>query len=227
MKIKIMSDSHGFHEREPQEPIDLLIHAGDATNPRNIDDSEQQFLKFWKWWQEYPAKYKVYVPGNHDVWLDSPRSKAFRKKENRNENSNILFNETIKIEHLKIFGSPFTPTFGVGWAFNKDRNKIGKLWAHIEEDTDIVITHGPPHTVLDLTIDKDNKLKTCGCKALLNRIKLIKPRYHIFGHIHDYKWEIVNTGTLIRNGITYINAAQVVDTKFHLGLFYPAKIIEL
>jgi hypothetical protein len=47
----------------------------------------------------------------------------------------------------------YTPTFGYGWAFNKDRTKLDRIWRNIiDEDVDIVITHGPPKGILDLSL---------------------------------------------------------------------------
>jgi hypothetical protein len=43
-------------------------------------------------------------------------------------------------------------------------------------DTDVLITHTPPQYHLDL-----NK----GCPALLKEIWRVKPRLHIFGHVHS------------------------------------------
>ena len=50
----------------------------------------------------------------------------------------------------------------------------------IPEDTDIVITHGPPYGILD----KIYNGQSVGCKILLNVIERVKPKVHIFGHIH-------------------------------------------
>ncbi len=46
---------------------------------------------------------------------------------------------------------------------------------------DVLITHGPPANILDLTISHQH----AGCAELLKCIKQIKPRLHVFGHIHE------------------------------------------
>ncbi len=43
-------------------------------------------------------------------------------------------------------------------------------------DTDVLITHTPPRYHLDLNL---------GCAGLLEEIWLVKPRLHVFGHIHS------------------------------------------
>ena len=82
-----------------------------------------------------------------------------------------------------IYGSPWSPTF-YNWAFNEDRHLIQKKWDLIPKDTDIdvLITHGPPLGRGDLC--KSNN--RAGCLDLLRTVQNdIKPRVHIFGHIHE------------------------------------------
>ena len=67
-------------------------------------------------------------------------------------------------------------------------------------NTDILITHGPPYDIGDLTV--------CGVKAGcpdLRKIILekIKPKYHIFGHIHEGRGKYVVENT------TFINASSL------------------
>ena len=231
MKIKILSDTHTFHLDEPQDKVDLLIHCGDATNYRAEFANEKEWWYFWEWWTGYPAEYKVYVPGNHDGFLDSSPGRKFIKEVNKNSSISglfILVNTTVEIEGIKIFGSPYTPTFG-NWSFMRARSTIHKNWTHIEEGTDIVITHGPPKGVLDLAPTWGRSaggVELCGDNSLLKAIKKIKPKYHFFGHIHD-NTAGDNNGIVIRNGITFINCSQVVDGQFNKGLQHKGKIIEL
>ena len=44
-----------------------------------------------------------------------------------------------------------------------------------------VLTHGPPHTILDKTLRGDN----AGCPHILKAVKRVRPRLHCFGHIHE------------------------------------------
>lgn len=74
------------------------------------------------------------------------------------------------------------PEFG-GWAFNARRGEecLAK-WNLIPNDTDILITHGPPVGYGD----KMYSDKNVGCVELLTTIQnRVKPKYHIFGHIHE------------------------------------------
>jgi Icc-related predicted phosphoesterase len=98
----------------------------------------------------------------------------------------------------------------------KDRNKLDRIWSRaIPEDAKIVICHGPPRGVLDLSYDRYNVLEFCGDKSLMNRVMEVKPKLMLFGHIHNCK-DIVNTGTRKVYGLDTIfsNGSVVTDGKF-------------
>ncbi|MEZ4309947.1 MAG: hypothetical protein R3F14_18060 [Polyangiaceae bacterium] len=45
----------------------------------------------------------------------------------------------------------------------------------------MLLTHGPPHGVLDLTSGHEN----AGCEDLRAALDRVRPRLHVFGHIHE------------------------------------------
>ena len=107
-------------------------------------------------------------------------------------------NEEIIIDGIKFYGSPNTPEF-MSWAFMKQRGKsIAKIWKKIPDDTDVLITHGPPKGILDLC--KDGHV---GCQDLLERVYEVQPKFHIFGHIHESR------GQHKENGTTFVNVTQL------------------
>ena len=109
-------------------------------------------------------------------------------------------------ETIKIYGSPWQPEFH-NWAFNLPRNgwELGQKWSDIPVDTDILITHGPAYGFVDKVIGRSENL---GCELLAERIKTIKPKIHVCGHIHSGRGIIFNDGTL------YINAS-VLDEQYN------------
>lgn len=103
---------------------------------------------------------------------------------------------------LCIYGSPWSPTFGYSWAFNQDRDVIQKKWDLIpkDRDVDILITHGPPLGRGDLC-RTDNR---AGCLELLRTVQNdIKPRIHVFGHIHE------DGGVSFDGQTLFVNASSV------------------
>jgi len=59
--------------------------------------------------------------------------------------------------------------------------ELKKKWALIPENTDILITHGPPFGMLDKNIDGTY----CGSKSLSDNLLRLNLKVHIFGHIHE------------------------------------------
>jgi Icc-related predicted phosphoesterase len=204
--------THTYHNLlDVPEDIDMVIHSGDATNPKNPYLSEDEMQNFIYWYSLLPIKHKVFVAGNHDVCIE----KNFIKKDDF-ERAGIIYleNDYIEIEGIKIWGSPVTPTFGE-WAFMKARHKTHELWQQIPDDTDIVVVHGPPATILDLSYNRENQLESCGDSALMKRLLDINPKLCLFGHIHNCKG-IINAGTrkLSSRDTIYSNGSVVTDGKF-------------
>jgi predicted phosphodiesterase len=140
MKIWHISDTHTYHGLlKVPEGIDMVIHSGDATNPRDPYASEQEMLNFISWFGSLPIKHKVFVAGNHDLCIER---NLVTKIDFMKNGIVYLENDYAEVEGIKIWGSPFTPTFGEGWAFNKKRSALHDVWKHIPDDVDIVVVHG-------------------------------------------------------------------------------------
>tara|TARA_R110000868_G_scaffold118430_3_gene314058 strand:- start:2367 stop:3044 length:678 start_codon:yes stop_codon:yes gene_type:complete len=213
MKIWHISDTHTYHGLlKVPEDIDMVIHSGDATNPRDPYVSEQEMLNFISWFSSLPIKHKVFVAGNHDLCVE----RNFITKIDFMKNGIVyLENDYVEVEGLKIWGSPITPSFGNGWAFNKNRAKTNEVWKHIPDDVDIVVVHGPPKGILDLSYDVTGKLEFCGDSSLKKRMLDVNPKLCLFGHIHNCE-DIINAGTrkLSTHDTVYSNGSVVTDRKF-------------
>ena len=190
MKIVTVSDTHG---NEPELPEgDLLIHSGDFTK----FGFRSEFFKQLCWIDEQREKFKhiVVTPGNHDFFAERHLEEA--REACLAAGAILLVNEYVVIDGHKIYGSPVTPTFH-DWAFNLNSYKIDQVWEQIPLDTSILVTHGPPYGILD----KTHRGEHLGCPELLNRVKEIKPKLHIFGHVHE------SYGTMTIDGTKFVNAA--------------------
>src|SRR5271166_122323 len=175
MKIFALSDTHNNHYDIQEIPeCDLLIHAGDVSTR----GSPEELLSFLDWFGKQKAKYKVMIPGNHDWGFE--RDSELWKRKAMDRGISLLIDELIEVEGLKIYGSPITPYF-CNWAFNRwPGAEIQAHWDKIQP-CDILITHGPPYQILD----ENRLMQNCGCNQLLSKILEIKPKVHIFGHIHE------------------------------------------
>lgn len=194
MRIWLFSDPHGKHrELTVPEDIDMAICAGDMGTYKNPNLCKKDLHNGLEWFNNLDQiDFKIYVPGNHDTALEAELIHPTQYKW-----IDILNHEYAEFDGIKIFGSPYTPSFGVNWAYNawsdekheidwswKNKNTypmIEPLWEDIPEDLDILITHGPPHGILDRCADGYR----AGCKHLMERINEVKPKIHVFGHIHE------------------------------------------
>jgi len=188
MDITIIADTHGLHDRLKLNAGTVLIHAGDITEY----GKEDEVTEFLYWFSRQPFAYKIFIAGNHDLFLEEC-APAKRKKLIPTDVI-YLQNSGIEIEGVNIWGSPVTPYF-LGMAFNARRGKeIKKVWDKIPAETDILITHGPPQVILDNGV---------GDEELLHAINKIRPPVHCFGHAHG------QNGIETLNGTTFINASIV------------------
>jgi 3',5'-cyclic AMP phosphodiesterase CpdA len=187
MKITIISDTHTKHRYcENDLPGgDLLIHAGDFMNSGY---NPIEAMEFFKWFDEIDNyDFKVFIAGNHDRWMQD-KTEESRGILTGYKTIDYLQDDWIQVgddeKMVKIYGSPWQPEF-YNWAFNLPRNgeELKSKWDMIHEDTDILITHGPAWGFLDDV--EGNRNVHLGCELLAERIKQIKPKIHICGHIHS------------------------------------------
>jgi Icc-related predicted phosphoesterase len=185
-RIHAISDLHGQIPYLPGG--DLLIVAGDLTM-----SGEKWETKMFASWLDNLSNYqeKVVIGGNHDRYL-THKNNPFKK-------AHYLLNSSITLFGYKIWGSPYTPSFG-NWFFMKNRGQqMKEIWDQIPEDTDILVTHGPPYGILD----QNRNDIPCGCEELRRAVDRIRPKYHVFGHIHE------EYGQTEKNGTTFINCSYM------------------
>lgn len=203
MLIDCISDLHGFYP--DLKGGDLLLVAGDLVARGSVDEYD----RFMTWLLEQPYRCKVVIAGNHDGLIEKGRVVI------ENENIHYLCDSGIVFEGMKIWGSPFTPTF-LSWYFMRDRGaSIKKHWDLIPEDTDILMTHGPPHGILDLTSDNIH----AGCEELRLAVERVKPKIHCFGHIHECGGKISEIGPTSFVNCSYVDERyRPVHSCMHLVL---------
>jgi Icc-related predicted phosphoesterase len=190
-RIVCLSDTHNCNGQINVPDGDILIHSGDATIRGTIDE----IILFNEWFANLPHRHKIFVAGNHD-WLFETNPTAAEKL--LDEKIIYLRDSFTVIENRKIYGAPWQPRF-FDWAFNLSRGgEMAEKWKLIPEGVDILITHGPPNKILDRTPQGD----FAGCEELRRKVEEIRPKAHIFGHIH------CGYGTTEKFGVKFINASN-------------------
>ena len=172
------------------------MHAGDMTGHGDI----KEIANFLDWYGELDYSHRILVPGNHDFAFEE-RPDDLKKL--CAERGIILLNDSgVTIEGIKIWGSPVQPWFH-DWAFNRARGpEIKKHWDLIPEDTEILITHGPPADILDFTTSANGTPNgRVGCQDLMDKVLKTQIKLHVFGHIHEAR------GVEYRGPCTFVNAS--------------------
>ena len=186
MIITVISDTHGKHNEITQDLPggDLLLHAGDISS-MGYQHEVQQFCKWFNNVENYG--HKIFIAGNHD-WGFQNNVEKIMEIVNSYKTVDYIQDETVSVgddkKMVNVYGSPWQPEF-YNWAFNLPKNgdELAAKWDAIPDNTDILITHGPAFGVLDTVSGKmwDN----LGCQLLTDKIKTIKPKIHLCGHIHS------------------------------------------
>jgi hypothetical protein len=206
-RFLVISDTHG-DENLPEQisrcRFDVAVHCGDLTTESKM----AEFQASLRLLESVDASLKLVIAGNHDFTMDIPVFKkkvddipepvnldlvrqiygdygAARQLFDYSRSSRIIFldegTHSFRLTNgalLHVYASPYTPSVG-DWGFQY-HPQHEREWT-IPSEVDLVITHGPPHGILDRTSDH----KRAGCHALFAAVARARPRLHCFGHIHE------------------------------------------
>jgi predicted phosphodiesterase len=177
--IVCISDTHNTQTVVPDG--DILIHAGDLTQ----SGSFQELKDALHWLRALPHPIKMVIAGNHEllldsVWDDSSGRAPTERAQLDWGDITYLENDEVTVScpngrQLRVYGSPYSTRHG-NWAFQYPRDR--DVWAgSVPNGIDVLITHGPPLAHLDLL--------NFGCPHLLQTLWRVRPRLHVFGHVHE------------------------------------------
>jgi hypothetical protein len=187
ISVVCVSDTHNTKPSLPHG--DILLHAGDLSQYGLFDEIQQQL----HWLNSQPHHHKFVIAGNHDLVLDQDFVKSHPDRELNLPGKtradlqwgNVIYLEhqmvsvTVRNQHVRIFGSPWTPRCG-NFAFQYELHT--DFWKdNLPEDLDILLVHGPPL----LHLDGEGK----GCPHLLTQLWRIQPKLVVYGHIHEGRGE--------------------------------------
>lgn len=204
-----ISDTHHHHKNVHLPDGEVLLHTGDLVGNYGDRDILKHLADFVEWLAKISPKFKLIavIAGNHDTLLDEeryPREAAKAKRfflSKLPSNAVYLENAGVEYQGLKIWGSPTCccreETLGKRYlsnAFERRKHERQQIWSKIPEGLDVLMTHVPPHRVL---CESD-----CGCELLLDRLNHLSspPRFHCFGHAHDYFGVKATATTTFLNG---------------------------
>ena len=176
--VVCISDTHNLRPDLP--PGDLLVHAGDLTRDGTAKELQTQL----DWIDRQPHTYKIVIAGNHEIVLGKGRSTELEttRKHGSFQWGSIVYLEESSINlrfpggrSLTVYGSPWTRKHG-NWVFQYEKG-ADRFTNRVDDDVDILVTHMPPRHHLDLALWGDD--------FLLKELWRVKPKLHVFGHIHE------------------------------------------
>ena len=182
IRVAATSDLHGNLPDIPK--CDILVVCGDIGPLSSQYHYDIDYAKKWLTTHFTDWLLKANVPvvgiaGNHDFAArDSDIMEMLPW--------NYLLDSSCNIYGCKFWGSPWTPKHS-NWAFMANDNDLVSKWELIPDDTDILLTHGPPYNLGDRNSFGD----CCGSMTLKDwRYSADSlPRMHFFGHIHECSGE--------------------------------------
>ena len=162
---------------------DLLIHAGDLTNSGSAAEIQAQL----DWLRSLSFQHTVFVAGNHDAFFDQESRRAEDRAVKLDTSGlHYLEDSSVTLEFpdhggrtLKVYGSPHVLRCGGSdFAFQYGRAESKSLWrGRVLADADVLVTHSPPAWHRDLPAG-------LGDAELLEECWRVRPRLHVFGHVH-------------------------------------------
>lgn len=156
-RIFAFSDTHGSHHRlQVPERADIIICAGDAVEDNLKRDEYDDFIA---WFSSLPAKWKIFVPGNHELTFELGRAEAIE--------------QAMAARGITVLQDAVEDCDGVTIGSISGNATIAD--SDIPHDLDILVTHMPPYGILDDDL---------GSSEILNFALKAQPKYHLFGHIH-------------------------------------------
>ncbi|MCP9262430.1 Metallophosphoesterase domain-containing protein 1 [Dirofilaria immitis] len=191
-KIRFVCISDTHEKLEELLPVipdgDILIHAGDFTNYGDIGE----VIKFNAQIGNLPHKHKIVIAGNHEIGFEDGEELNEKQLAGLNmlginkpyellTNCTYLCDRQVELYGLTIYGAPWHSM--PGYSFYRSRG------------------HGD--------FNSWNKCDgvLAGCADLLNTVeKRVKPKYHVFGHIHQLHG-------ITTNGFTTFINASICDHK--------------
>lgn len=208
MRFVAVSDTHMAEVELPEG--DVLLHAGDLTYQGSLPEVSTAA----RWLEDEKRKrgfrHVIVIAGNHD-WLFQNEPNLARQLL-RERGLVYVEDQGITIDgssirpgiapgpgRITIYGSPWQPEF-MNWAFNFPRGQALKdKWDLIPPGLDILLTHGPPHEILDGVGTPGPNQRHAGCEELRTAVERTKPKFHVFGHIHSGRGRLEQAGTVFIN----------------------------
>ncbi len=243
MKLAILSDLHLDHDKHAdaaflrdfrnEDEADLVILAGDVYSTTHRAGLTELFALMRREYENV-----IFVPGNHDVWLNTPEGARATFEAAAGGDPNIhLF---VEPGYKEIAGQRFLG--GTMWYPKPSKRKLQRFidmdqthapssWffdqyqrfrskLEMVKPTDIVITHHLPHPMSTPLQFRGSKADHFFMTNLTGPILDLKPKLWVHGHTHDACDYVVGETRIVCNPRGY-------PFEWRVRAPYKPKLIEI
>ena len=200
---------------EKFKDVDFIIHAGDIGPDYHPARPKKEIIRWYEnelfHWALDIGKPIYMTYGNHDFIGERIPE---RVKESLAPNMKIYIDEQVDIEGKKVWFSPWSNLFG-DWAFMRTEQGLEALYAAIPNDTQVIISHGPPYGYGDYVPDQG--INVGSASLILAARNLPQMELIVCGHIHegrgiykDGKVDIINA-SLVDEHYNMIHEPVIID----------------
>ena len=202
MRVAAISDTHG-RQNWVMPSCDVFVHAGDITGRGSLAETSTFAARLRDEMNSpHGPRHAIIVPGNHDQCFEmfpTPVRELF------GENVHVLLDEAVVLDGVRFYGSPWTPPF-MRWHFMADERRLASLFTAMPDVVDVLVTHGPPHGILD----PGWQAAHVGSTALAEAVAARKITHHVFGHLHDAGGQSVQRGATTFHNVAACNEQYVL-----------------
>jgi Icc-related predicted phosphoesterase len=248
------ANSNSLSYRWPLPKVDVLLHAGDLTGTGKIEQHEKALqllsnvdaeLKIvipgnhdMTLHREYCKGTPMYLCPRYDDATLTQIEQMYTGNEAQS-NGIVYMVEGTQTFTLKngakftVYANAWQPEYH-NWGFNypreQDRFNPARQGVRFQaphlvpgDGVDIMITHGPPMGILDRTLRHED----VGCEHLRRAVERVRPRLHVFGHIHEawggVKKDWRRAGKESEEDVRVADEKEVADK---MGVHYDATGLE-
>ena len=220
IRIVCLSDTHQRHasfERRGVPQGDILVHCGDFFTRLRDNRYHWGLRELDAFFARQPHKHKIFVPGNHEIAFRHHSAETVQRSL---PHCHYLRDSGVELEGIRFYGTPWTTSgklFPRGLGFSTSELTVKGHWEGIPDDIDVLLTHQPPLNLRDLASHHigpgSRPCPVCdsvhqgychwGSYQLRETvIKRVRPKVHVFGHVHD------DAGIVESDGVVFVNAAM-------------------
>jgi len=211
---------------------DILLHTGDVSNfgtDKEMADFDEwigqikdRFKHLYLISGNHDWLHSVDMVNKSHLAPEETLAPDFMQR--KFQNIELIDFKTVDVLGLKIHGSGWCPWFGdaapgdepsspkhrsIFNAFKEMRENSAGIedppmhrFDEIPEGVDILMTHGPPQQIFDVTL----RGHWGGSQSLRRNIEQKRPKMHLFGHVHEQRgeWKRWDSQSKYTGGVEYV-----------------------